>query len=140
MDHGIQYFAGLFDGEGSVSVGRSDRSHVLFVGISNCSRRVLVAARNFFGVGEVYKRNPSKLARKPQYVWHVGSRQAAEVLRRLAPHLIVKRQPALMGLKLQERIARVRCTGGSRRLSEREILTREKIKVRIQQLNLRGGL
>lgn len=105
------YVAGLFDGEGMVRVNKWNKpnsKHVryqLWVSIANTHRPVLEIMHERFG--GVLKANRHDL-RNPNnricYSWILGSQKAASFLRLVLPHLIIKREQAELGLKLQESI------------------------------------
>lgn len=95
----IAWFAGLFDGEGSIV--RSQRSYKNGTGhfriqITNTILPLLERARDFTGVGFIRLRKMSK--KNPRwtdcYLWEVGPGEALEILRQVRPWLIVKAERA----------------------------------------------
>ena len=101
----IAYVAGMVDGEGHIGLYRyragnrgEDRLRPQ-LGIASTNRGCLESIRDFIGKGAVYKKSrsgfsPSEVARrKPLYTYHLqGFRAVAGLLRRLLPHLIIKKQ------------------------------------------------
>lgn len=106
-----RYAAGLFDADGCVRIGRwakPNSTHVRFnvvATVANCCLPVLEAMKETYG-GSIHaeqrsKHNPNH---RDWYAWHSGSQVAAEFLRRVLPHLIVKREEAELALALQDHI------------------------------------
>ncbi len=106
-----RYAAGLFDGEGYVRIARWAKpgsKHIRYQvigGIGMTHRPVIEALREAYG-GSV-NMNRHDLRNKNhriQFTWHVGSQIACDFLRRVMPHLVVKREEAEIALALQEHI------------------------------------
>mgnify|MGYP001596051426 FL=1 len=91
----VAYFAGLFDGDGSVAMyasrGRPTPSEQ--VHITNIDTRVLSRARELFG-GRVVPHTPSRMSRQATWRWYVCGMRAERFLRAIVPHLKIKKVQA----------------------------------------------
>jgi hypothetical protein len=105
------YLAGLIDGEAYVGVTRAISNsnakqckrgvcYRVMIVVSMTDRSPLDYARRVSGLGQVNSRKVGYL-RKPAWVWTVWSRQAATLLKQLAPYLIVKARPARACIEFQ---------------------------------------
>jgi hypothetical protein len=132
------YFAGLFDGEGYVSVrlkkkGSKHRSpqHRMFIGLSMADPWNPFYLQHIFG-GSVRRRIRPK--RKPQYEWIAWGYHAEEALRQLYPYLTTKQRQA----KLAFVLCFLQFKRNSDRVTPSEIVElRDKIRVKIRELNER---
>lgn len=91
------YLAGLFDGEGSVTVYEQTdkyrvRKHGLEASISNTHKETLEWIKNIIGFGSVYKTNK---VRKQCYEYFISDWQAVAFLELIAPYLRIKKEKAL---------------------------------------------
>jgi hypothetical protein len=109
----IRYVAGLFDGEGMVSIikwVKPESTHTRYqvrisIGMTHWPVIEALKAR-FYGRGSLHQnrhdlRNP---AHRIQFTWIAVSQDAAMCLREMLPYLIVKRDEAELALELQEHI------------------------------------
>lgn len=111
----LAYFAGFFDGEGSVSIlehtkseqsGRPGYKYMrLLVQVSNTNLEVLEYFRLRFG-GNIYNHKTNG-NRKQCYSWQLHSRMAANALMLMQPYLVVKAEQAGLGLAFQETMGQV---------------------------------
>lgn len=96
------YAAGFFDGEGSVSIGEVlPGYYALQIRISNTVRCVLEGFVATFGGRVCVKdstRNRDKYVRKIAWTWYVNSDASVAFLREILPHLIVKKNQAVLGI------------------------------------------
>lgn len=113
MNLDVRYAAGLFDGEGWVTIckqmvkNRPDARYQLVVGIGMVHRPIIEAMRETFG-GNIFskKRSPGQSERtRDGHTWRVSSEPAAEFLKRVLPHLIVKRDEAELALSFQKHVS-----------------------------------
>lgn len=99
------YFAGLFDGEGTMGIyatGNGKDDGVYWspkLAIHGTYRPMIIAIHEHFGVGQfsAAKRNPGHhLGGKPQWLWQVHSKaKIAFVLKRILPYLMEKKDQAI---------------------------------------------
>jgi hypothetical protein len=133
------YIAGLFDGEGCVSVvvnrrvvrqfGYSMR-HQLSVQISNTHQGVVDWVCATYG-GKVKSYQPGR--GRIIYKWFLNDRHAATFLRDLLPYLIVKREQAEVGLAFRVHVEEGG-PGQGRRLTPEELAVREDFRLRLRAL------
>jgi hypothetical protein len=83
-----QYIAGFFDGEGSLCLSNGR----YFLSISQTNEEVLVAIREFAGVGRVHKVTKRKQHWRDAWIYQIGKRaHILSFLMNIVDHLIVKR-------------------------------------------------
>lgn len=129
----IEYLAGIFDGEGSVCItmmgGRARKRplHVLAVVVAMCHEEIIVAFHGRFG-GEI-RREALRENRRQQWRWRATGATAASFLAEIEPHLIVKREQALLGLEFTREKRRYKP------LPDEELLKRESYRQRMWALN-----
>jgi len=130
------YFAGLFDGEGyiTVSVPRERNTAVLFVGLGSTSLNVLEELRRTFGGCLTAVRISSRFSRKPSREWKITNGGAAEFLRAVFPHLRIKKRQAALAFKFRKVMSQ---TFRSKDAHRRDLLAR--LAREIRDLN-RGAL
>lgn len=101
------YFAGLFDGEGCISINKTKGTLAkpyqragfqLRVSVTNTNFDVLYALQEQYG-GKVYIRK--KVKARDYGDWITVSRQCAEPLTKWLPHLIIKNEQAKVALDFQ---------------------------------------
>lgn len=100
----LAYYAGLFDGEGCVSInkvkavkGRRD-SFQLRVSVTSTNEEVIRMMPGAFG-GTVLARERAKA--QDFWNWVAVARQARDFLHLVKPDLIIKKQQARVGIKFQ---------------------------------------
>jgi hypothetical protein len=102
----LAYAAGIIDGEGCISISRRPNRATLrgTIAVAMCEPQAVAFLHHIFGghliTARVQRRD--KPEHRPQDVWGVAAKDAANVCRVLAPHLRVKRQQALNLIELQE--------------------------------------
>lgn len=101
FDPRIVYIAGFLDGEGSVMIQKTGSGgyYSLRVQISNTDIRPLEVIKLLFG-GNIHKQESKDIRHKSPYMWYVNGDPAAEMLERLLPHLIIKKERALLGIQI----------------------------------------
>jgi hypothetical protein len=133
------YIAGLFDGEGTIVIGvnkqnRKGSSHWIGLSVANTDQGIINYLHKKMG-GSVSCNLRSPLSIKPVWRWGVTTRHALVVINLLLPYLRIKRNRALLAIKLYKRIDRY---PRGRILSEFELSQRENIRSKIKKLNGRG--
>lgn len=107
------YLAGLIDGEGTITLSSGkhtkDRRGVLCratLMIANTHRPVLEEAREFIGMGHIYKMREASERHQASYQYRMQGKRLLPVLIRLRPHIIVKREQLGLALEWLRRRAR----------------------------------
>ncbi len=130
------YTAGLFDGEGSVSL-LANPTFWLRLDIANTDLNVLQWVQDNFG-GSIHKRNPIE-GSKQQYTWYASNKKiVASFLAAILPYSKIKREKLLLAQEFMD-IAVARENRGSRTFSKEEDLQRAIKVVQMKALNQRGG-
>lgn len=132
------YAAGIFDGEGTVSLtwrpNRHGRRYAqLSITIGNTDVRVLQWLAERFG-GSWTQQKQAWANAKPFYRWMAWTARAEAFLQIVRPHLILKAEQADLALRFRETIT----TRGQRLAPEVEI-ERLGLKAELTKLNQRGG-
>ena len=141
----LAYFAGLFDGEGSITIrkpnGKNPRAHYLRVTIANSNPKPLKLIKKFFG-GSLNKYIP-KNGKQPSYILTLSCKKAHNFLEDIYPYLIIKRNIAWIAICFRKLIPRRGATrdkyGKMLRVSDEELETREAVRLLIQKMNRRYG-
>lgn len=98
----LAYAAGIFDGEGSVSIVKYRRKHrnaySLIADVVNTDPRVTEWLYRNFGGGVLLKQHIP--GRRPLFHWQLSGSGASEFLRDVQPFLIVKREKAIVALSI----------------------------------------
>lgn len=113
------YLAGIMDGEGTITVWKSDRydHRVLCVAVVMTKRHAVDMLHvEYGGCLKLYASKKPEWADK--WRWQVKSRKAQRVLEELLPYLRVKRTQALLGVALASSFTHIggRCTPEQREL------------------------
>jgi len=118
-----QYFAGLFDGEGCVTIHLAKANSVnLVVQVSMCDREPVVAMHHRFGGRFVDGKHQTKSGRNV-YVWNVYNAEAVEALELFSEQCLVKKVVAQAALPVARSMLNNRTRG---------VLTQEEKKARIE--------
>jgi hypothetical protein len=99
----IAYAAGLFDGEGSITLtrNRSTRFPSPQVAVASNDREVLEWLKARFG-GSISAKQPRRPTHSVSYDWRLTDRRALEFLRQIRPHLQIQRKVKRIDLLLNE--------------------------------------
>ena len=146
------YYAGLFDGEGTVYIYRQDwnkykdkewfrnrksnssPSYRLSVKITNTNKDCLeFIQKRLGGTIYAYKDRRSSLG-KTQYTWNIYANNALRLLSKMLPYLIIKEEQAKVAIKFQMR-KQSEDIGGNIKLTEEQLQWREKQRLLIKELN-----
>jgi hypothetical protein len=132
----LAYMAGIFDGEGHVSIsltrGRKESwspLYLLDVGITNTDHDLIQHLLDEYGgyAGRTGIRDGHRL---DAYRWRVSGPMGAKFLKTIYPHLRIKRRQAEIGMAFQESIARRKTHGP---LSQEDLDGREEFRVSLRQ-------
>lgn len=106
MDYNV-YFAGLFDGEGCVRIGRYIDNRVnklaynMYVDITLTDIEPLLLAKSIFK-GQLHAYAPRSDNRSRIYKWQLASRQAYAFLKAIEPYSIIKLKQIQLCMRFQE--------------------------------------
>jgi hypothetical protein len=102
----IAYTAGLFDGEGSISLvcNRRNRSHSPQIAIASNDREVLSWFQKRWG-GSIVTKQPRKPTHSVSYDWRLTDRRALAFLRTIRPFLVIERKIKRIDLLLDDYLA-----------------------------------
>ena len=145
------YFAGLIDGEGTITItftqydrkgyGRGSK-HSVLVHVGMTDERPIYALQRQFGgtVKKWIKKNPKW---SDIYIWRVYSAEARECLKRIRPYLMVKQEQADICLEFFEKTVTTqrevsKKSPRARQLPEHIYQIRCALVDRIRPLNFRG--
>ncbi len=93
------YIAGLIDGEGSITIAESGQDFRLSLTITNTYRPVLEWVQERTGGSLASRRNDKN--RRPIHVLSINNKRVTQILRKIAPYMIIKRQQAQIALDFQ---------------------------------------
>jgi hypothetical protein len=153
----MAYWAGFFDGEGCVTIRRSNRyrggnpSYQCCVSVTNKDLLVLMELREEFG-GKIYPKSRREKCHALAFEWFTSRRSEVEhFLSSIGPYIRVKvnqvelgRQFLALGKVKMETVAhrRLHCAKGGtapiRKAADGEMAKREMFKQQMAKLNLRG--
>jgi hypothetical protein len=99
----VAWAAGLFDGEGSISIilhrpAKKPPYHYLNVSVTNTCVPALEAIRSIFGYGCVSRRNRIE-GRRAVFTWATGAHAAEVFLRAILPYAVIKRPQIELALE-----------------------------------------
>ena len=100
----LSYFAGIFDGEGSISLSKTNSSKsntfVLYVCVGNTNEWIIQQLKFCFG-GIVTYQEP-KGNKKPRWMWTLQAQKALGFLVLIEPYLHIKRPQAEIAIRFQK--------------------------------------
>lgn len=106
----LDYVAGLFDGEGNISIlkskrkGRKNYQFHLQVAIANTFKPILDILQQQFKMGTVHMGNHATEKHSVGWQWRITGSDAGEFLKLLKDRLVIKKEQALVGLEFRELI------------------------------------
>jgi hypothetical protein len=133
------YVAGLFDGEGHVGIARRRQPsgafyYCLHVQFHMTNKEVLEFLHLHFGGIQVHACKRYE-RRKQGYRWNLFGKNAAALLKRVRPYLIVKAVEADVALEFQSiNVRRFKPTGGFRHKTEEETKLQDTYYHRLRSL------
>lgn len=137
------YLAGLLDGEGHITIGllnspNGRKRHTLVVAITNTELGVLNRLCGMWPTSAVFTR-----ARQRDRGWKISgdlkwtTESAAQMLREISPYLLMKAERASIALEFSA-LLRPR-EHRTKPISPKEFSARETLRIRMRELNRRGG-
>ncbi len=121
----LAYAAGLFDGEGSISLvrQRKSRTHSPQVSVASTDYEVVKWFQDRFG-GSIVTKQPQKSNHSVSYDWRLADRRALEFLEIIRPYLVIERKIQRIDLLLNEYVA---CTPRNGRYTEAMAQRKQKL-------------
>lgn len=126
------FFAGYFDGEGCVYIGKKKPSgdqqsfvYGLMVSLSSTNPAILVELKHFYG-GSIHRHNQRQENRKPAWKWQLSPRLADIFLKDILPFISIKKKEVELAIEFRKRISGPRET--NTKLSDEELGERERYK------------
>lgn len=103
----LAYAAGLFDGEGSISLIRhhDNRTHSPQVSVASTDYEVVSWFRERFG-GSIVTKQPRQSNHSVSYDWRLTDRRALVFLDLIRPYLVIERKIRRIDLLLNDYVAR----------------------------------
>lgn len=121
----LAYAAGLFDGEGSISLVRSrrNRTHSPQVSIASTDYEVVDWFRERFG-GSIVTKQPRMSNHSVSYDWRLTDRRALAFLEVIRPYLVIERKIRRIDLLLSDYLE---CTPRNGRYTEEMAERKQKL-------------
>lgn len=146
------YTAGLFDGEGSVSILKARRSnpnykcaqHILCLTCTNTHKETIEWLSETYGASKALrKRQRNHPKWKDAYGWTISAIKALEFLKLIYPYLKIKKEQARIAIEFQTSKMEKRSFKSSgvlrgNTLDKKTLEYREKIYLKMKQLNGRN--
>lgn len=134
----LSYLAGLFDGEGHVSILKRRKpkiQYTLRIGITNTNLPVLLWVKELIGGNTKIHSGESR--NRSTFDWYAQNTEAKRIILLILPYLHIKEEVAELGIEFQKTMGAFR--GKSRpRLSKEILEKREFLKKKIQGINKKG--
>jgi hypothetical protein len=136
----LAYTAGIFDGEGYISILRvqtknrkNGRTHdyLLVVGMSNTDRRTIETLKKQWG-GTTMLDNRVYPNRKPIFMWRATALVALRFIKDIYPYMRVKKPQATLGMRFQSQLSH---KWGRAGMPDKELARRDNLCVQIRALN-----
>lgn len=137
----LAYVAGLFDGEGSVSIvkGTKANNYHLQISLGSTDEWICQSLKMMFG-GSVSLKNKASEHIHACWQWSMGSRQAYNMLLLILPYLHIKRPQVEIAIKFQEaKTGRGFGKGSNKFLTEKERALREVQRLLVMGMNKPTG-
>ena len=102
MNEKLAYLAGMFDGEGCISVTyyKKRRSYCLSVSAANIKPAVLLDLQHIFGGSLSYCVSKQK-NRRNSWRWQISGENSGNFLTAIYPYLILKKEEARLALEFR---------------------------------------
>ena len=143
----IIYFAGLFDGEGSVEISQTRQRggtlyYELAIRVVNTDEDIMLWLVNVFG-GSLYARKRVYHNCKQSFTWSLGPKKSLWLLKLVLPYLRIKKKRAELAIYFEEgKIERGRNRGRFgfvRKLDKYRVLEEAQF-ILMRELNQRGTM
>lgn len=140
----LAYAAGLFDGEGSVSIAyslggrdKTKRYHSLHVSLTSTTPEMLEWLKANFG-GPIITQRKAQAGWKLASRWQISGKHAAEFLALIEPYLVLKRPQVAVALNFRQTLRGYNGQFGREPLTPEIEAQRELLRQELLQLNRRG--
>ncbi len=99
-EHELAYLAGIVDGEGSIGITHHKvrKSYSLRLQVANTSNNLMHFLSRFGG--HIYEHKMHSSYHKQRYDWMVIGKKAQEIIRQIAPYIIIKIEQAKIALTI----------------------------------------
>lgn len=134
------YAAGLVDGEGCISIGKSGSWFTarVDIGMTIKAEHLLTAFRSKYG-GSIRCTRPATERWEEAKAWSIHGPSAAVFLRRIKPHLRLKEEQARLAILVEEiRLTQPKSEGGRSRWRLEDSERCRTIYIRMKELNQKG--
>ena len=101
----LPYTAGLFDGEGCISIYKPSKrkGYHLSACIANSDLNVLEKVKDFLRCGRIYSAYPKRNGCKQVHKLYFTQKQTLHFLETLYPYLIIKKEEAKIAIEFQQK-------------------------------------
>ena len=120
IEEQLVWMAGVFDGEGSISIIRSKRQTTLVASVGNTERELVSPFKHRFGGTTWIERRPPD---KTMFMWKISARQASAFLEEILPYLHSKRKRSIAVLAIE--FQQIRKWGGGKSSHPPQLKARE---------------
>lgn len=136
------YLAGIIDGEGCITITKATHKKAGRLGycyrpvlhVANTHVNVMVLLQRQTGLGRARKFDDARPNRKERWQWMIWSQQAAQIVRRVLPFLIIKKKQAMIFLRFVDFVKT--CKSPSRTgLSDKQWDKQNRLYLQIRKLN-----
>ena len=137
----LAYVAGLFDGEGSISIVKNKKwnNHTLQISLGSTDEWICQSLKMMFG-GNISLKNETHDGIRACWQWSNGSRKAYNTLLLIVPYLRIKRPQAEIAIKFQKaKIERAFGKGLNKFLTDEERAVREAQRILVMGMNKPKG-
>ena len=136
------YLAGFIDADGCIQIegknGENKQTWTVSLTLYNCDNIALEKMRDWIGSGKVNCRDRDPKKWKKSYSLRYRAATAARIIKKIAPHMLVKKRQALIVVEFLETFKRDNYFGsswqGGRRVKENTLKKREQLKKKLQTL------
>lgn len=137
----IAYLAGLLDGDGMITLRKQKSgdpkynlvSYTAAIQVRMTCEKTTSWLKNTFG-GNLYFEEKKPKGWKPTYLWHYNGRKAVALIKEIIPHLICKKEAALVVLEYYSTVGK----RGDPKLSKEVKQRRTNLIDKIRSINKRG--
>lgn len=136
-----QYFAGLFDGEGTFCAVKRNEAGSKFTFravIAMCDEEPIYLFGKRFS-GNVTYRTPQRIGWKGTYRWEASGWRAVELAEILRPYLIVKKRHALLLIEAKSYLRPIGVPASGKPLPKSVNEARSSIAAKLAALNRKGA-